>query len=95
MNRLSKISGWADTGDYYFPKSAQGYLNPNPVNLANSGCGSGCGSKDGDERPKPSACGTGDDDKKPQPSACGAADEESKPKPGACGSSFGSDTAGA
>jgi hypothetical protein len=91
MNRLSKLNGWANSGDYYSPGSAQGYLNQHSVNLAASGCGSGCGSKDGETEPKPSACGTGDDDKKPKPSACGAGEEGSKPKPGACGSSCGSD----
>ena len=91
MNRLSKLNSWEHSGDYYSPRSAQGYLNPNPVNLASSGCGSSCGSKDGDEKPKPSACGAGDDDKKPKPSACGAGDEGSRPKPSACGSSCGSD----
>lgn len=91
MNKLSRLNGWAHSGDYYSPVSAQGYLKPNPVNHSSSGCGSACGSKDGDEKPKPSACGAGDDDKKPKPSACGAGDEGSKPKPGACGSSCGSD----
>ena len=90
MNRLSKLNRWADSGDYYFPKSAQGYLNSTPVKPASSGCGSSCGSKEGDEKPKPSACGTGDDDKKPQPSACGAGDD-GKEKPVACGSSCGSE----
>jgi hypothetical protein len=105
MKTLSKLNGWSNSGDYYSPRSAQGYLNPNPVNHAGSGSGSACGSHDGDEKPKPSACGAGDDDKKPQPSACGAGDDDkkpqpsacgagdegSKPKPGACGSSCGSD----
>ena len=91
MNTLSKLNGWVNSGDYNSPRSAQGYLNQNAVNLASTGCGSACGSQDGDNKPKPSACGAGDDDKKPQPPACGAGDEGSKPKPGACGSSCGSD----
>jgi len=91
MNKLSMMNGWANSNDYHALRSAQGYLNPDPVTLASSGCGSACGSNDGDAKPKPSACGAGDDDKKPQPSACGAGDEGSKPKPSACGSSCGSD----
>jgi ACGX-repeat protein len=105
MKTLIKLNGWSNSGDYYSLGSAQGYLNPGPANLASSDCGSACGSKDGDAKPKPSACGAGNDDKKPQPSACGAGDdgkkpqpsacgagdEESKPKPAACGSSCGSD----
>ena len=90
MKRLSKLNEWAHQGDYYSRRSAQNYLNPNPVTLASFGCGSSCGSKDDEKKPKPSACGTGDDDK-PKPSACGAGDDGKKPKPGACGSSCGSE----
>ena len=90
MNRLSKLNGWANSGEYYSPRSAQGYLNQNDVNLASSGSGSACGSQEGDAKPKPSACGAGDDDQKPQPSACGAGDD-GKEKPAACGSSCGSE----
>jgi hypothetical protein len=90
MDTLNKLNGWAKTGDYKSRKSAQGYMNQNSAVLASSGCGSACGAKDGDAKPKPSACGAGDDDKKPQPSACGAGDDDKK-KPAACGSSCGSE----
>lgn len=92
MKTLGKLNGWTDSGTYYSPRSAQGYLKPEAVNMANSGCGSACGAKDGDTKPAPSACGAGDDDNKPQPSACGAGDEGTAPKPSACGSACGADS---
>jgi hypothetical protein len=92
MNKLSMLNGWANSGEYNALRSAQSYLNSGTTTVASSGCGSACGSGDGDAKPKPSACGAGDDDKKPQPSACGAGDEgKSTPKPGACGSSCGTE----
>lgn len=86
MNKLNSLNGWAGNGEYFAPRSAQGYSNANRLLFASSGCGSACGSKD--DKPKPSACGAGDDDQ-PKPSSCGAG-EEVKPKPSACGSSCGS-----
>jgi len=91
MNKLSMLNGWANSSDYNSLRSAQSYLNSNPATIAGSGCGSACGSNDGDAKPKPSACGAGDDDKKPQPSACGAGDEGKTPITGACGSSCGTE----
>jgi len=86
MNGLNLLSGWAGIKEYFSPRSAQGYLNSNQLLLASTGCGSSCGSNEGDA--KPSACGAGDD--QPKPSACGAGDDP-QPKPSACGSSCGSD----
>jgi ACGX-repeat protein len=91
MKTLSKLNGWANSGEYYSPRSAQGYLNQDAVKMTGTGCGSACGAKDDDSKPKPSACGAGDEEKKPQPSACGAGDEGTAPKPSACGSACGSD----
>lgn len=94
MNNLNLLNGWAGIREYFAPRSAQGYLQPNQAVLASSG-GSSCGSNDGDPKPsacgaggapQPSSCGAGD---APQPSACGAGDD-SQPKPSACGSSCGS-----
>ena len=87
MDRLNLLNGWAGIREYSAPRSAQGYLNANQVNLAASGVGSAYGSTEDDA--KPSACGAGDDNQ-PQPSACGAGDD-ANPKPSACGSSCGSD----
>jgi hypothetical protein len=89
MKTLGKLNGWSNSGDYYAPRSAQGYLNHDAVKMASSGGGSACGAGDEGSKPKPSACGAGDDDKKPQPSACGAGDEGTAPKPSACGSACG------
>jgi len=90
MNRLNKLNGWGNSDDYQSLRSAQSYMNGNSTVFASSGCGSACGAKDGDAKPKPSACGAGDDDKKPKPSACGAGDDDKK-KPAACGASCGSE----
>jgi len=86
MNKLNLLNGWAESGEYFAPRSAQGYSNANRLLFAASGCGSSCGSND--EKQKPSACGAGDDDQ-PKPSSCGAGDHVN-PKPSACGSSCGS-----
>ena len=90
MNKLEKLNYWANSDNYYSSRSAQSYLKPGHVALASSGCGSACGSQDGDAKPKPSACGASDEESKPKPSACGADDDTNK-KPSACGSSCGSE----
>jgi hypothetical protein len=81
MSNLNKLNGWTRDGGYIPRTSAQNYMTSGTVNMTSSGCGSSCGSKDGDEKPKPASCGTGDSE--PKPSACGAGD--SNPKPSACG----------
>jgi len=91
MNTLKNLNGWTNGGTYNSRRSAQSYLSVGNTAYASSGCGTGCGAKDGDANPKPSACGAGDEDKKPQPSACGAGDEGTAPKPSACGSACGAD----
>jgi len=100
MSNLNKLNGWTGDGIYASRTSAQGYMASATVNMTSSGCGSSCGSKDGDTKPAPSACGAGDSEPKPsacgagdsspKPSACGAGEGEAKPKPSACGSSCGS-----
>lgn len=91
MNGFSKLNQWGNSGAYNAPRSAQGYLNNDSVVSANAGCGSSCGSKEGENKPNPnpSACGAGDNDSKPKPSSCGAGEADVKPKTGACGSSCG------
>ena len=99
MNNLNKLNGWAGDGGYVSRTSAQSYMASDTVNLTSSGCGSSCGSKDGDAKPTPSSCGAGDSepkpsscgagDSKPAPSACGAGEGDDKPKTSACGSSCG------
>lgn len=90
MNSISKLNRWANSGDYSAMRSAQGYLKQDSAASTGTGCGSSCGTKEGDNKPTPapSACGAGDP--KPAPSACGAGDGDAKPKPSACGSSCGS-----
>mgnify|MGYP002390805604 CR=1 FL=1 len=36
MKTLGKLNGWTDSGTYYSPRSAQGYLKPEAVNMANA-----------------------------------------------------------
>lgn len=81
MSNLNRLNGWAEKGGYISRTSAQNYMNSDTVYRTSAGCSSACGSKDGDDKPKPSSCGTGDSE--PKPSACGAGD--SSPKPSACG----------
>jgi len=98
MSKLNKLNGWAGDGEYISRTSAQSYLVSGTINMNSSGCGSSCGSKDGDAKPTPSSCGTGDSE--PKPSSCGAGDSkpasacsagegDAKPKTSACGSSCG------
>ena len=47
MNKLNLLNNWAGIKEYFAPRSAQGYLNPNRMILATSGVGSACGSSDG------------------------------------------------
>jgi hypothetical protein len=99
MSNLHKLNGWAGENGYVSRTSAQSYLASDKIHQASSGCGSSCGSKEGEGTPKPSSCGTGDcepkpsacgaGDSSPKPSACGAGEGDSKPKTSACGSSCG------
>ncbi|MGL5435474.1 MAG: hypothetical protein ACRDBO_08775 [Lachnospiraceae bacterium] len=52
--------------NYYAPKSAQGYMNPQKAYSAMGGASCGAGDE------KPSSCGAGDE--QPKPSSCGAGD---------------------
>ena len=98
MSNLNKLNGWAGDGGYTSLTSAQSYLASGTINMTSS-CGSSCGSKDGDAKPKPSSCGAGESEPKPSscgagagkpaPSSCGAGDDDTKPKSSACGSSCG------
>jgi len=100
MSNLNKLNGWTGESGYSSRTSAQSYMLADTDTMTASGCGSSCGSKDGDDKPAPSACGAADSEPKPsscgagdsspKPSACGAAEGDSKPKPSACGSSCGS-----
>jgi hypothetical protein len=85
MSNLNRLNGWAEKGGYVSRNSAQSYMTSDTVKRTSAGCGSSCGSKDGDNKPKPSSCGTGDSE--PKPSACGAGD--SNPKPSSCGAGEG------
>lgn len=99
MSNLNKLNGWAGDGEYNSRTSAQSYMASDTVNMNSSSCGSSCGSKDGDAKPKPSSCGASESEPKPsscgagesspKPSACGAGEGDSKPKTSACGSSCG------
>jgi len=99
MSNLNKLNGWTGDGGYTSRTSAQIYMASDIANTTSSGCGSSCGSKDGDAKPTPSSCGTGDSEPKPSscgaggdkpaPSACGAGEGDSKPKTSTCGSSCG------
>lgn len=82
MSNLNRLNGWIGESGYVSRTSAQNYMASDTDNMTPSGCGSSCGSKDGDDKPKPSSCCTGDSE--PKPSACGAGD--SSPKPSACAS---------
>ncbi|MDO9339891.1 MAG: hypothetical protein Q7T72_05110 [Bacteroidales bacterium] len=100
MSNLNKLNGWTGDGGFISRTSAQSYISSGTVKMTSSGCGSSCGSKDGDGKPKPSSCGAGDSEPKPsscgtgdsnpKPSACGASEGDNKPKTSACGSSCGS-----
>jgi ACGX-repeat protein len=87
MTKIDMLAGWSGNNDFFGKRSAQSYFKaPNLTNVVSGGCGSACGTGDGDrkkEEPKPSACG----------SACGAGDADSQPaeeqKPSACGSACG------
>ena len=99
MSTLKRLNGWTGENGYVSRTSAQSYMASDTINMTSSGCGSSCGSKDGDNKPKPSSCGTGDNEPKPsscgagdsnpKPSSCGAGEGDSKPKTSACGTSCG------
>jgi hypothetical protein len=87
MSNLNKLNGWTGDGGYTSRTSAQSYLASGTIKMADSSCGSSCGSNDGDAKPKPSSCGAGDSE--PKPSSCGATEGDAKPQTSACGSSCG------
>lgn len=92
MSNLSSLNGWTGEDEYVSRTSAQSYMASETIKMTNSSCGS----KDEDDKPKPSSCGTGDSEPKPsacgagdsnpKPSACGAGEDDSKPKSSSCGS---------
>jgi hypothetical protein len=96
MSNLNKLHGWTGNGEYASRTSAQSYLTSGTIKMTSSSCGSSCGSKDDDGKPKPSSCGTGDSEPKPsscgvgdtnpKPSSCGAGEGDNKPKTSSCGS---------
>jgi hypothetical protein len=87
MSNLNNLNGWTGDGGYNSRTSAQSYMVSGSDKMTSPGCGSSCGSKDGDAKPAPSSCGTGDS--QPKPSSCGAAEGDSEPKPSSCGAAEG------